>query len=385
MSKNPLIDLETYGQSIWLDFISRELLESGQLHRLVKEDHLKGLTSNPSIFEKAIAQTNDYQEAIEILGEKDPHNAKIVYESIAIKDIQDAADFLRPVYEESQGLDGFVSLEVSPHLAFDTDGTIEEGKRLWHQVDRPNLMIKVPGTKKGMAAIRELISCGINVNVTLLFSVDAYKEAAMAYLAGLKDRAEKGLPINSVQSVASFFVSRIDSKLDDRLAQFAKESSDPKKVRLAESLQGKIAIANAKVAYLLFEEIYQSELAKSLIRQGAHPQRLLWASTSTKNKNYRDVLYVESLIGKHTVNTLPPATLEAFRDHGKASNSIKDDIAKAKSVLKDLASLGIDFKNCCEELVNEGVKLFADAFDHLLGVMDQKLQEVAASRPEKKN
>ncbi|HXW60884.1 MAG TPA: transaldolase family protein, partial [Myxococcota bacterium] len=224
--KNPLIELETFGQSIWLDYISRELIDSGKLNRLIKEDHLQGLTSNPSIFEKAIAKSHDYDEAIEVLGRKDPHNAKTIYENLAIKDIQEAADLLRPVYEACKGIDGFVSFEVSPHLAHDSAGSIEEAKRLWHQIDRPNLMIKIPGTKEGAVAIRELISSGINVNVTLLFSIDAYREAALAYLAGLKDRVEKGFPINTVHSVASFFVSRIDTLVDARLAEIIEKNDN---------------------------------------------------------------------------------------------------------------------------------------------------------------
>lgn len=382
MRTNPLIELEKEGQSIWLDFISKELMQSGELHRLVKEDHLKGLTSNPSIFEKSIAQTNEYDHAIAVLSQKDPHNAKVVYENIAIADIQAAADLLRPVYEESQGRDGFVSLEVSPHLAFDTDGTIEEGKRLWHQVDRPNLMIKVPGTKKCMAAIRELISSGINVNVTLLFSVDAYRDAAHAYLTGLNDRAIKGLPIDSVQSVASFFLSRIDTKVDALLEKMIKDPSDPKD--LARSLLGKTAIANAKMAYIAYKEIYRSDLAKSLIRQGAKKQKLLWASTGTKNPRYSDVLYVESLIGKNTVNTLPPATIDAFRNHGRVSNTIKKDHEQSARYLQDLQKLGIDFKLCCDELLIEGLKIFTDSFDKLLMAVDKKLRQVVKEDHKKK-
>lgn len=382
MKSNPLIDLENLGQSIWLDFISKELMQSGELHRLIKEDHLKGLTSNPSIFEKAIAQTNDYDEAIAILSKKDPHNAKVVFENIAIADIQAAADILRPVYEESQGQNGFASLEVSPHLAFDTDKTIEEAKRLWHQVDRPNLMIKVPGTKKCMAAIRDLISNGINVNVTLLFSVDAYRDAAQAYLQGLNDRAIKGLPINSVQSVASFFVSRIDTKVDDLLEKFAKEH--PEHQQEAHSLLGKTAIANAKMAYMAYKDLYESDLAKGLIRQGAKKQKLLWASTGTKNARYSDVLYVESLIGKNTVNTLPPATLDAFRDHGKAANTITKNTDQAALIMNELAKFKIDFKSCCDELLIEGVKIFTDSFDKLLLAVDKKLRHVVHEDYKKK-
>lgn len=373
MTKNPLLELENYGQSIWLDFISREIINSGKLSKLIKEDHLKGITSNPSIFEKAIAKTKDYDNTILTVGKKDAHNAEAVYEALAIKDIQDAADLLRPVYDNQKGLDGFVSIEVSPKLAFDAEGSIKEGKRLWQLVNRPNLMIKIPGTPEGTVAIRELTSAGINVNVTLLFSTDAYRDSALAYLAGLKDRVEKNLPINSVHSVASFFVSRIDSLVDEKLGKIIVDKPNSPDAHRAQSLLGTIAIANAKKAYLLYEEIYQSDDAKKLTLKGANPQRLLWASTSTKNKNYPDVLYVEALIGKNTVNTLPPATLDAFRDHGRVSNSLQENISKAPATLGELASLGIDFKACCEKLLVDGVKLFTDDLDKLLGAIDQKL------------
>jgi transaldolase len=372
MIKNPLVELERYGQSIWLDFISHELIESKELQRLVKEDKLKGLTSNPSIFEKAIAQTNDYDKIIEILNNKDEHNAKQIYENIAVKEIREAADFLRTVYEESKGSDGFVSLEVSPHLANDSAGTIEEGKRLWHQVDRPNLMIKVPGTNAGMEAIRELIKSGINVNVTLLFSLASYKNAAQAYMLGLKDRAEKGLMLSSIQSVASFFVSRIDSKIDPMLEKIANTNPNSQVQNQAKKLLGRIAIANAQCAYRIFEEMNQSELMKNLAREGANPQRLLWASTSTKNKNYSEVIYVESLIGKQTVITLPPQTLAAFRKIGKVSQSIKNGIDDANKLMEQLKVLAIDFNQVCEELLNEGVDLFVKAFDDLLTVVEKK-------------
>lgn len=375
--KNPLIELESFGQSIWLDYISRELLKSGELGRLIKEDHLKGLTSNPSIFEKAIAKTNDYDDLIKSAGQRKLSDAKAVYENIAIKDIQSAADLLRPVYEKSQGHDGYVSLEVSPHFAYDSEESIEEGKRLWDEVHRPNLMIKVPGTPQGMIAIRKLTSLGINVNVTLLFSINAYKDAALAYLAGLNDRSAQGLSLHEVHSVASFFVSRIDNMVDGLLAKIIEKNADKAHVKLAQALQGTIAIANAKMAYLLFEEIYRGDLAKSLMQKGANPQRLLWASTSTKNKNYSDVLYVDSLIGDQTVITLPPATLVAFRDHGHASLSIKNDIDKASLKVAELKSLGIDFNACCDELLQDGVVLFSNDFDQMMSAINNKLSLLA--------
>lgn len=373
---NPLIELEKLGQSVWLDYISRSLLDKGELRNLIKNDHLKGVTSNPSIFEKAIAKTDDYKQAIDVLSRKDARNAHDLYENLAINDIKDACDLLRPIYEAAKGTDGFACLEVSPYLAYDTQGSIEEGKRLWHQVDRPNLMIKVPGTKAGVLAIRALIGEGINVNVTLLFSIESYKNAAMAYLLGLKDRTQKGLPIDSVQSVASFFVSRIDSKIDGELLQIIQTSIDQEKIKLAKRLQGTVAIANAKIAYLVFEEIYQTDLAKNLRKKGAHPQRLLWASTGTKNKAYSDVLYVEALIGNQTVTTLPLETLTAFRDHGKASLSLTSNLSEAKNTINSLKHLGLDFDAICTTLQKDGVDIFRHAFDELLAAVQTK-----SSRP----
>ena len=374
MSKNPLIKLEEYGQSIWLDFISRKLIDSGELEKLIREDNLKGITSNPSIFEKSIAQSNDYDQTINKWAEA-CEDAHALYEKLAIKDIQDAADLLSPVYIKTNGLDGYVSLEVSPHLSLDTNETILEAQNLWQQVNRPNLMIKVPGTPQGMGAIRALTSAGININVTLLFSVDAYCDAAIAYLLGLKDRLEKNLSINNIHSVASFFVSRIDSKIDELLENYIQKNPSSKQTQIAQNLKGKVAIANAKLAYRAFEDIYDSDLAKNLIKNGAHPQRLLWASTSTKNKNYRDVLYIEALIGKETVNTLPPATLEAFRDHGQVSDMMGHNLEEADLVMSDLEGLGINFELCCEELLCEGLKLFSDAFDKLLEAVKLKMGE----------
>lgn len=379
MPKNSLIDIETFGQSIWLDYISRSLIENNELEQLIKHDHLKGVTSNPSIFEKTIAKTDQYTKSIETLVKKDVRNAVTLYELLAIKDIQDACDVLRPVFEDAKGCDGFASLEVSPHLAFDADGTIAEGRRLWHQVDRPNLMIKVPGTEEGMKAIRALIADGINVNVTLLFAVAAYKDAAFAYLNGLHDRLEKGLPVDSVHSVASFFVSRIDTKVDAELDGIAQTTTDAATKKAAQSLLGTVAIANAKVAYLKYETIYQTDLAKNLLKHGAHPQRLLWASTGTKNKNYSDVLYVEQLIGKNTVNTLPPETLAAFRDHGSATNSLTTQINSAPETLRRLEALGIDFNAVCDRLVQEGVTLFADAYDHLIEAVEKRLIDLKSN------
>jgi|SRR5579871_381110 len=359
---NPLVLLEKCGQSVWLDYISRGLLDDGGLKKLIDDDHLKGVTSNPSIFEKAIAKTSDYDQTIALLCKRSANDAKTVYEYLAVKDIRDACHQLRPVYDRTDGCDGFASLEVSPHLAFDAEGTAAEGLRLWQEVNCANLMIKVPGTNEGMVAIRSLISRGVNVNVTLLFSVNAYIDAANAYLQGLKDRLDQGLSIDTIHSVASFFISRIDSKLDAKLKQLAVEK--------ALQLVGKIAIANAKVAYNKFERIYESALAKTLLSHGATPQRLLWASTSTKNARYSDVLYVESLIAKSTVNTMPLETLNAFRDHGRASLSLMEN---QQQMLDNLAALGLDYEALCQELLQEGIELFATAFDQLLAAIAKKL------------
>lgn len=375
MSKNPLIEIAHHGQSIWLDLISRRLLDSGDLERLIHDDQLKGVTSNPSIFEKAIAKTNDYDESIFALTAKENLSVQSLYEQLAIADIKRACDLLRPVYDHSQGRDGYACLEVSPHLAHDAELSIEEGRRLWRQVDRPNLMVKIPGTTPAMTAIRTLISEGINVNVTLLFSVESYRNAAQAFLQGLNDRAEKGLAISSVHSVASFFISRIDSKVDAELSRISQDSTDSSRKQLADSLLGKIAIANAKLAFVSFTEIYRSDLAKRLTQLGAHPQRLLWASTSTKNANFSDILYVETLIGKETVNTLPLETLIAFRDHGHASSSLEQNLAEAESAIAQLKTLGLDFAKMCDELQTEGVELFVKSFDQLLASVEHKLAQ----------
>lgn len=375
MAQNPLVELASHGQSIWLDYISRDLLSTGVLEALIAEDQVKGVTSNPSIFEKAIGKSSDYDHAIANLRQqKNGHKADAVYEQIAIKEIQTACDLLRPVYDENGGRDGFASLEVSPILAHDTQESIEEAERLWREVNRPNLMIKIPGTKAGAGAIRALIAEGINVNVTLLFSVDSYEEAAMAYLHGLQEHSRRGFPIDNVHSVASFFVSRIDSKVDKELERIANHATESATKKRANALMGTIAIANAKLAYERFAAIWQSDLAQSLARLGANPQRLLWASTSTKNPQYSDVLYVEALIGPHTVNTLPVETLEAFRDHGKVATTLSEGLAESRAAMNGLKSLGIDFNAVCEDLQTEGVELFEKAFDHLLKAVEQKIK-----------
>lgn len=376
VSKNPLLELEKFGQSIWLDFISRDWLNNKKLAQLISHDGLRGLTSNPIIFERAIAQSTDYDQEISKLV-SNAHSAQDLYEELAIKDIQEAADLLLDIYNKSHGRDGYVSLEVSPRVAHNAQKTIEEGESLWHRVNRPNLMIKVPGTPEGMHAIRVLTSKAININVTLLFSVESYRDAAMAYLLGLKDRADKNLDIKNIHSVASFFISRIDSKIDQKLQDLINSSNDAEQISHAQALLGKIAIANAKLAYETFEEIYQSDDAKDLLKKGANFQRLLWASTGTKNKNYSDIIYVENLIAKNTVNTLPPATLEAFRDHGRVVDAMAQNntYEAAAMTMKNLSNLGIDFDLSCKELLTEGLKLFDDAFDKLLEAVKNKMQE----------
>jgi transaldolase/glucose-6-phosphate isomerase len=362
---NPLRGLAEFDQSVWLDYIRRSLITSGELKRMVVEDGLRGVTSNPAIFEKAIVGSTDYEAVIES-AESATLDAKALYEKIAIKDVQDAADILRTVWDESKYRDGYVSLEVSPLLAHDTAGTVEEARRLWKAVDRPNLMVKVPGTPQGIPAIRQLISEGINVNVTLLFSRDVYEQVANAYIEGLAARAASGGDVNRIASVASFFVSRIDSTIDAQITAQLKTATDPaKRARLA-GLLGKVAIANAKLAYHNFTELYSSEAWKALANKGAQPQRLLWASTSTKNPNYRDVLYVEELIGPSTVNTIPPATFNAFREHGRLRASLTEDVENAADTMEALEKAGISMKVVTDKLLEDGLRQFEEAFVQLL-------------------
>jgi len=362
---NPLKGLLNFGQSVWLDYIRRSLITSGELRRLVVEDGLRGVTSNPAIFEKAIVGSTDYESVIDS-EESAALDAKGLYEKIAVKDVQDAADILRPVYDESKSRDGYVSLEVSPLLANDTAGTLQEARRLWKTVDRPNLMVKVPATPEGIPAIRQLISEGINVNVTLLFSRDVYEQVAKAYIEGLTARASTGGDVSRIASVASFFVSRIDSKLDAQITSQLKSTTDPIQRARLSGLLGKVAIANAKLAYHGFTELYSGEAWKALAKKGAQPQRLLWASTSTKNPNYRDVIYVEELIGPSTVNTIPPATFNAFREHGRLRMSLTEDLENAADTMEAVERAGISMKTVTNTLLNEGLRQFADAFAQLL-------------------
>jgi len=364
---NNLKALSALGQSVWLDYIRRDLLTTGALARLIDEDGLRGLTSNPSIFEKAIADSPDYAPKLRELKAKPGLSAMDIYEAVAMDDIRAAADALRPVYDKTKRRDGYVSMEVSPYLARDTRSTLAEARRLWKAVGRENLMIKVPGTPEGIPAIETLISEGINVNVTLLFSRDLYAKAAWAYVAGLEQRAASGQSVSGIAGVASFFVSRIDTAADARLAEAAKAGGE--RAKTAESLLGKVAIANAKLAYALYKDIIADQRWRALEAKGAMTQRLLWASTSTKNPKYRDVLYIEDLIGKDTVNTVPPATLDAFRDHGRAAATLEQGLSEAKAQLAALESLGISLNAITDEVLFHGVKLFADAFDKLLAAV----------------
>jgi transaldolase / glucose-6-phosphate isomerase len=368
---NPLKELLKYGQSVWLDYIRRNLITSGELKRLIDEDGLRGMTSNPAIFEKAIAGSTDYTEFLNSLKGRSDLDAKARYELLAIRDIQDATDLMRPVYDSANRKDGFVSLEVSPYLANDTEGTIAEARRLWKAVNRANVMIKVPGTPEGVPAIRQLIGEGINVNVTLLFSQQVYEEVAEAYIAGLEQLAAKGGELSRIASVASFFISRIDTLVDSIVTEKLKTTSDPGQQALLKSVLGQVAIANGKLTYQRYLVIFSGPRWEALARKGAQTQRVLWASTSTKNPNYRDVIYVEELIGKDTVNTIPPATFDAFRDHGKLSNSLIENIEVAQETMDTLPKVGIAMKEVTDKLTKDGVKLFADAFDQLLAAVEK--------------
>jgi transaldolase/glucose-6-phosphate isomerase len=376
---NPVKALETHGQAVWLDFLARGFVAKGELKKLIDTDGVKGVTSNPSIFEKAIGSSDEYDGAIGSALKKGDRSVAALFEHVAVEDIQHAADVLRPVYDEFKGNDGFVSLEVSPYLAMDTTGTIAEALRLWHDVRRKNLMVKVPATPEGLPAVEHLIGKGLNINITLLFSQKVYIEVAKAYIAGLEKRVADGDDPSHVASVASFFVSRIDAAVDKQLDEKIARANDPhEKERLA-ALKGKVAIANAKLAYQEYRKLFSGARWEKLAAKGAKPQRLLWASTGTKNKEYSDVLYVEELIGPNTVNTVPPATLDAFRDHGKPRDSLEENVDEARHVLAELEKSGISLDAITEELVKDGVKLFADAADKLYGAVAHKRAAVLGS------
>ncbi len=362
---NPLKGLLEYGQSPWMDYVRRDLLTSGTLKKLIQEDGLMGMTSNPTIFEKAITGSKDYSDILES-PEAKKLDAKGVYEKIAIRDVQDATDIFKPVYQQTKRRDGYVSLEVSPLLANDTQGSIDEARRLWQSVGRENVMIKIPGTKEGLPAIRTLLEEGININITLLFAQWVYEDVAEAFLQAVEARAKKGQDISQIASVASFFVSRIDTLIDSQIDAKLKTATDAKQSALLSSLQGRVAIANAKLTYHKYHEIYGGPRWKALAAKGAQTQRLLWASTSTKNPKYRDVLYVEELIGADTVDTIPPATFDAFRDHGRVRASLTENLDDAAKTMLALEKAGISMKEVTDKLVVDGVKLFADAFRQLL-------------------
>jgi transaldolase len=373
MKENPLLKLSTFGQSIWLDYIRRQMIDSGELKKLIDDDGLKGVTSNPAIFQKAIAGSRDYDEAIRTLAQAGK-SIEAIYQVLTVEDVQRAADLFRPLHDRLDGRDGFISLEVNPHLAHDTQGTVAEARHLWQVLARPNVLIKVPATKEGLPAIRELIGAGINVNVTLLFGLPRYREVAAAYIAGLEARAAQGRPLSRVASVASFFLSRIDVLLDPRLEKLAAAGGPD--ARAARDLIGRVAIASAKTAYTIYQEIFGSQRFQKLAAQGARPQRLLWASTSTKNPGYPDVKYVEPLIGPNTVNTLPPETLEAYRDHGDPAATLTEGLDRAAGVLRRLPELGLDLDQATQQLEDEGVEKFNQPFDSLMATLEGKRREV---------
>lgn len=369
MNKNPLLELESFGQSIWLDYLRRSSLENGEFKHWIEQDGASGLTSNPSIFEKAIAGSHDYDEAIRALSLQGK-SAEQIYLALTIEDIQHAADLFRPTYDRLEGADGFVSLEVSPTLAHDTAGTIVEARQLWSAVNRPNLFIKVPATKEGLPAIQQLIGEGINVNITLLFGLPRYREVAQAYLDGLETRVASGKPLQEVASVASFFLSRIDVLIDPVLEKLrlGKESD----AELVAGLYGQVAIASAKVAYQIYQEIFGGKQYQKLAQKGARTQRLLWASTSTKNPDYSDILYVDTLIGRDTINTVTIETLNAYRDHGQPASRLEEGTQEAYQVLERLRQAGIDLDSLTQQLEDEGVAKFIEAFDKLMASLKEK-------------
>lgn len=371
MPTNPLRALLDEGQSVWYDNIYRAMIHSGELAQMIREDGLRGITSNPSIFEKAITSSSDYDSAIRAEMKQNPNqNARELFFTLAVADIQAAADLLLPTYRAAAGHDGLISLEVSPDLAYDTKATVEEAMKLWKRVNRPNLMIKVPATKEGVPAVEQLISEGINVNVTLLFSVQRYVEVARAFISGLDTRHKRGQSIDQIASVASFFVSRVDSAVDKILAAHGEKGK---------AKFGKTAIANAKLAYAAYEELFNQARFQALKQGGARPQRLLWASTGTKSADYSDVLYLEELIGPNTVTTVPPATYVAFKNHGTVKSTLKMNVDGARKHLAELTPFGIDLPKITAQLEDEGVKAFAKSFDNLLAALGNKMRDMRST------
>jgi transaldolase len=372
MNKNHLLELESFGQSVWLDYLRRNSLENGEFRQWIEQDGVGGVTSNPSIFEKAIAGSHDYDNTIRALALEGRSIAEI-YQALTIEDIQRAADLFRPTFDRLDGADGFVSLEVSPRLAHDTAGTIAEARQLWKAVSRPNLFIKVPATREGLPAIRQLIGEGINVNITLLFGLPRYREVIEAYLSGLEILAAGSKPLNRAASVASFFLSRIDVLVDPLLEKIKLQGGSP--AELAAKLQGQVAIASAKVASQIYQEIFTGERFRKLAQKGARTQRLLWASTGTKNPAYSDVKYVEPLIGPDTINTMPVETLNAYREHGQPSLSLGNDVPAAHRVLEGLHQVGIDLDAVTQQLEDEGVAKFVQAADKLMVLLKEKVSK----------
>jgi len=369
MKNNPLKQLGTLGQSIWLDYIRRDLIAGGGLRRLIEEDGLRGMTSNPSIFEKAIVDSHDYDEDIRAMA-LEGKGAEAIYETLSQHDVQSAADEFRPLYDRTEGKDGFVSLEVNPHLAYDTNATMKEARRLWDALNRPNVFIKVPATANGLPAIQQLISEGTNINVTLLFGLSRYRQVAEAYIAGIETCAAEGEPVRQVTSVASFFVSRIDALVDPLLEKLIAQGG--KEADLAKKVRGQVAIASAKMAYQIYKEIFGSDRFRKLAAKGARVQRLLWASTGAKNPDYSDVKYIEALIGPDTVNTAPLETLEAYRDHGEPKARLEQGVKEARWVLEQLPELGISIDNVTRQLEDEGVEKFNKPFDKLMETLAQR-------------
>ncbi len=370
MKPNPLKELSQLGQSIWLDYIRRDLIRGGQLRRLIEEDGLRGMTSNPSIFEKAILESHDYDDDIHALA-RQGKNAPAIFDVLSLQDVREAADEFRPVYDRSSCQYGYVSLEVNPHFSHDTNGTILEARRLWAALARPNVFIKVPATSEGLPAIRQLISEGINVNVTLLFGLPRYREVMEAYLSGIEERLAQGKPVANIASVASFFVSRVDTLIDALLEKMV--AAGDAKTELAAKLLGRVAVANSKVAFQMYQEVFTSERFKQLSSQGARKQWLLWASTSTKNPRYSDVKYVDELIGPDTINTVPPNTLDAYRDHGKPQVRIEQELDAARWVLEQLPALGISLAHVTQQLEDEGDQKFSEPYDHLMATLEKTI------------
>ncbi|HJQ23604.1 MAG TPA: transaldolase [Blastocatellia bacterium] len=379
MSTNPLVELCKLGQSVWYDNIERKLIASGELRRLIDEDDLRGVTSNPAIFEKAISGSDLYEDQLRELVAQEASPMEI-YEALAISDIQSAADELLRVYEKTNGLDGYVSLECSPLLANDTQATIDEASRLWQRVGRKNVMIKIPGTVEGIPAIEECIYQGININITLLFSLASYEATMNAYIRGLERRLEEGKPVSGIASVASFFVSRIDTNVDKRLQAAINEAASDSDRQALKSLMGRIAIANAKMAYQDYKHNFHGERFAKLKAAGAMVQRPLWASTSTKNPAYSDVYYVEALIGSETVDTIPPATLTAFRDHGVAKVTIEDNLDQERAWLAELESFGISLREATDEVLRDAIRLFVEPFEKLLKSIEAKRDEIRSHK-----